>query len=247
MPDRLEAAAKTTVPDMRGAQLPLAVARATRTDFAHFITGANGDAVAAVRAARDAIYLCGPPGSGKSHLLRAAARTQPGGVLIAAESPPDTLATLLDGAERVVWLGIDDIGRLAASHANAVLLARVLDRRMADGAATLVADDRGPAELEVLPDLATRLARMALYRLQALDDDTLRVWLQQAAARRGLTLADPAADWLMQFLPRSPGAMEAALHRLDTAALAAKRSQLSLPFVRSVLGVRATPAPAQDA
>jgi DnaA family protein len=65
-------------------QLPLEISPAADPDFASFLAGANGEALARVRdlaagALREAIvYLWGEPGSGRSHLLRAAARAHAG-------------------------------------------------------------------------------------------------------------------------------------------------------------------------
>ena len=54
-------------------QLPLVLGPGTSQSFANFIGEGNEAALAAVREARDGLYLWGPAGSGKSHLLRAAA------------------------------------------------------------------------------------------------------------------------------------------------------------------------------
>lgn len=222
---------------MRGAQLPLAVARSARWDFAHFVPGANGEAIDALRGAERQIYLFGPAGCGKSHLLTACAREHAGAVLL-DERQTDALPVLLDGAERAPWLGLDDIAHLAGTRETAVALARALDARAASGRPTAVSARAPATALSLLPDLVTRLGRMTVFALAPLDDATLQNWLRDAAHRRGLTLAEPAIAFLMQRLPRNPAAMQAALHRLDTAALAAKRSQITLPFVRTVLEQR---------
>ena len=61
-------------------QLPLAISPPPEPGFDNFLAGSNAEALARVRALaqgalREAvIYLWGEPGSGRSHLLRAAAR-----------------------------------------------------------------------------------------------------------------------------------------------------------------------------
>jgi hypothetical protein len=68
-------------------QLPLEISPPAAPAFENFVAGANGEALAAVRelaagALRESIvYLWGERGSGRTHLLRAAARANPALVL----------------------------------------------------------------------------------------------------------------------------------------------------------------------
>ncbi|MGH8028841.1 MAG: hypothetical protein ACREO3_02800, partial [Arenimonas sp.] len=64
-------------------QLPLEISGRAEPGFDNFVAGANAEALARLRELasgrlREAIvYLWGEPGSGRSHLLRAAARANP--------------------------------------------------------------------------------------------------------------------------------------------------------------------------
>mgnify|MGYP001601502308 CR=1 FL=1 len=58
-------------------QIPLAIATETPRGFDNFLAGANAAVVAhlgALGPTAAPVYLWGPPGSGKSHLLQATAR-----------------------------------------------------------------------------------------------------------------------------------------------------------------------------
>src|SRR5205085_702855 len=70
-------------PEIALRQLPLEISPKPEPAFDNFLPGANAEALARVRSLaegtlREAIvYLWGEPGSGRSHLLRAAARANP--------------------------------------------------------------------------------------------------------------------------------------------------------------------------
>ncbi|MHA7835246.1 MAG: HdaA/DnaA family protein [Algiphilus sp.] len=220
-------------------QLPLAVAHRTSPTLEGFIVGDNAEALHALRHHSGLLYLSGPGSSGKSHLLRGRARELAGaryleGADIAAHS-----IALLEGADTVPWLGIDDVTALASAREAAIAFARVLDRRAAERLPTVVSAPLEVAALpDVLRDLQTRLSQGMAFRLRPPDEAALAYWLRQRANERGLELAASASDWLLRYLPRDPGHLEQALQRLDVAALAAKRHRITAPFARSVLGAR---------
>ena len=74
-------------------QLVLDLAPAAEPDFDNYVAGPNAEAVASLRsfaagATRDAVmYLWGEPGSGRTHLLRSAAKANPG--LVTADDVDD--------------------------------------------------------------------------------------------------------------------------------------------------------------
>ena len=64
-------------------QLPLAISPRQEPRFSNYLAGDNAEALASVRALAEGglpeaiVYLWGEPGSGRTHLLRAAARENP--------------------------------------------------------------------------------------------------------------------------------------------------------------------------
>lgn len=220
-------------------QLPLAVAQRTSPTLERFIVGGNAEALHALRTHPGLLYLSGPSGSGKSHLLRGRAREIAGALYLHGIDLASHAEALLDGAEMAPWLAVDDVDALARARDAGVALARALDRRNQAGKATVIAAQSEVHALpEVLRDLQTRLSQGTAFRLRPPDEDTLLQWLQQRADERGLELAEGASIWLMRNLPRDPGHLDQALQRLDVAALAAKRHRITAPFARSVLGGR---------
>jgi DnaA family protein len=199
-------------------QLPLQISQAAEPSFENFVPGENGEALARVRelaegrsssTSREAIvYLWGETGSGRSHLLRAAARAN------AALVIADDVQALDDEAQQRLFSAIN-----AARDG---------------GAAVLAAGSVAPAALELRADLRTRLAWGLVYHLRPLAEaDKLR-HLQAEARRRGLSLGDDIAAYLLARVPRDLATLTALLEALDREALTRKRP-LTLPLVREVL------------
>ena len=227
---------------MKGAQLPLAVQLRDSASFETFFAGPNAEALAALHGGRENLLLYGPPGSGKSHLLQAAARDGQ-----AAYLPLATLAAhgpaLLEGYDDAPVLCVDEIDTALTRRDWCIALLRLLDARRTRGARYIIAAPAPPEHLDIaLPDLRTRLAACAVFGLQALNDAQRAELLRQRAQARGLHMPDDVSRWLLNHLPRDTGSLLDALEQLDRAALSAKR-RLTLPLAQATL----PPAPARAA
>ena len=195
-------------------QLPLEITAAADPTFENFVPGSNAEALERVRSLaagrlREAvIYLWGEPGSGRTHLLRAAARANP------------SLATA------------DDVARLDAAGQQA-LFSAINAARDAHGA-VLAAGDAPPAQLALRDDLKSRLAWGLVYQLRPLSDADKALHLRAEAARRGLELADEVVWYLLNRLPRDLPRLNATLDLLDRYSLSRQR-HITLPLVREAL------------
>jgi DnaA-homolog protein len=224
-------------------QLPLAVRLRDFAVFATFEPGRNGAVVAAL--AGDApsgpsLWVWGPAGHGKSHLLQAACAANPSAAYLpAAELLPGGPETLTGWEDRAL-VCIDDIDRLAGERDWELAAFALFNALWERGGRLVVSATAGPAELRfALPDLQSRLAWGGVFRLEPLGDEDRMAALRRRAAHRGLELPEEAARYLLRRLPRDMRALCGWLDRLDAASLAAGK-RLSLPFVRSV--VEAAPA-----
>jgi DnaA family protein len=195
-------------------QIPLELSQPPEPSFDNYLAGANAEALARVRALaqgglREAIvYLWGEPGSGRSHLLRAAQRADPGLTLA------DDVEELDPEAQQQLFVAIN----AARDGRGAVLAAGHLP----------------PARLQLREDLRTRLAWGLVYHLKPLGDEEKKQHLRAEAARRGLDLGEEVAGYLLARLPRDLGHLGRILEVLDRQSLA-RRRPLTLPFVREVL------------
>jgi DnaA family protein len=195
-------------------QLVLNIGPAAEPDFDNYVAGPNAEAVASVRsfaalATREAVlYLWGERGSGRTHLLRAAARSNPRLVIA------DDVETLDDGAQRRLFAAIN-----AARQGEPPVLA---------------AGVRPPAQLELRADLRTRLAWGLVYQLKPLSDGEKALHLRAEAARRGLRLPDEVLAYLLTRLPRDLASLNQVLEALDRYSLETQRP-VTVPLVREAL------------
>lgn len=180
------------------------------------------------------LYLWGPAGCGKTHLLRAAAHA------------------LAEAGERCGWLDaggsahpfdegwaavlLDDVQRYDAAQQAAAFNWFVNAQSPACGAPRplLAAGDRPPADLPLREDLRTRLAWGQVHALQPLPEHARRSVLQRAARARGFELGEEVLDYVLARLPRDLGSLTALLQRLDDYALRTQRP-VTVPLVRAVL------------
>ena len=224
-------------------QLPLALRWPRRQRFEHFHPGANAAALAAVQAlAREPgapwVYLQGPAGSGKSHLLMAACQAASEAGRMVQYLPLAKLgdkAAALRGVAGSALLALDELGAIAGERAAEHALFDLYNQAKAEGTALLFAAEAAPAQLGLgLPDLRSRLGACTQFALKPLDDGERREVLKSQAATRGIELDDPVLDWLFARYARDLGALLDLLDRLDQASLAAQR-RVTVPFLRGFL------------
>lgn len=188
----------------------------------------------------DALYLVGPAGVGKTHLLlatcaaaEAAGRRAAYLPLAAAAGRLHEALHALEGADVVALDGLEII---AGRREDEVALFDAHNRARAAGVALIYAARENPDALGLgLPDLRSRLGQCTRITLTPLDDEGRREVLLQRAQRRGLALEEAALDWLLKRVGRDLGGLTALLDRLDRASLAAQR-RITIPFLRQLLG-----------
>ena len=224
-------------------QLPLGVQLRDEATFAGFEPGDNGAAVAwlqaRIGAGPERGWLWGRPESGRSHLLQASCRLAVDAGQRAIYLTPDVIRpapqAALEGLEQCALVALDDLGELAGERAVEVALFDLCNRISERGGLLLLAADAAPLSYHwTLPDLASRLAAAAVFRLRPLSDQDKMAALQRRASLRGIELPLRTAEFILGRADRSPRALFALLDTLDTASLAAQR-RLTVPFVREVL------------
>ncbi|MFO1282791.1 MAG: DnaA regulatory inactivator Hda [Burkholderiales bacterium] len=218
-------------------QLVFDLVRPRPADFENFVPGRNAEAVAALEraaggaAAESGVFLWGPPGCGRTHLLRAAAARarRTGRPVIECESPsalaetapePGTLAT------------VDDVG-FADANQQARLF--TLYNTLRERAGTLVlAADAPPARLALREDVRTRLAWGLVYEIVPLTDDEKPAALANWARSRGYALDAEVVAYLLSRGRRDMRTLVGTLEELDRRSLALKRP-ITVPLLREWL------------
>jgi len=225
-------------------QLPLTLRWPAQQRFDTFVAGANGTALALVRAAAQGeapwLFLAGPVGSGKSHLLLAACAHMSAQERSAQYLSLTALAAESAAAIRTFGgselLALDDLGAIAGNREAEHALFDLYNRCKMEKSTLLFAAVAPPALLGIgLPDLVSRLAACTQALLKPLGDASRRDAVRQRAQARGLVLDEAVLDWLFAHTPRDLGSLTALLERIDQAALAAQR-RVTVPFLRGLLG-----------
>ena len=228
----------------RAAQLALDLGLPLPATFDRFVAGANAEALDRLRAlaagdrAQRFLYLWGPHGSGRTHLLAALAEALPGRTRLLGPSAP--LSAFVAESPATVTL-IDDVQALDAVRQEAAFHLYVAAQQDA-ALAFVAAGDDAPLRLAVREDLRTRLGGALVLRLEPPGDEGKRAALAAAARERGLALAPEVLDWMLSHLPRDLTALMAALDALDRLALARKRP-ITVALARELWAARA-PLPA---
>lgn len=181
-------------------------------------------------------WLWGGTATGKTHLLQATCdMAGDRSVYIPLRMLADAGAEILDGLASRELICIDDIDAVAGDpaweRALFSLCNEVLDAERSLVVSAAMSSRECPIEL---PDLQSRLARLATFQLHALSDDERVDALQLRARHRGLDLPDETARFLLSRSRRDMASLYDLLDKLDSEALRAKR-RLTIPFVKEVL------------
>ncbi|PBS13372.1 DnaA regulatory inactivator Hda [Lysobacteraceae bacterium NML93-0792] len=193
----------------------------------------------ALAGVRRALYVAGPPGTGKTHLAigicAEAERLGRTAAYLPLRSVAGRLRDACEAAHRADVIAVDGLDCIAGDRAEEIALFDLHNRAHDAGRSVLYTASEAPDALGlVLPDLRSRLAQSVHVSLPQLDDAGRHELLRLRADRRGLQLDPATIDWLLRRVDRDVPALTALLDRLDRASLASQR-RLTVPFVRQVL------------
>jgi len=225
-------------------QLPLGVRLQDRATFDSFVAGPNTQTVARVQAMamgeRAVVWVCGPSGSGRTHLLHALCAAVPLQLRVAylpLAKLPETegIAAALESAAEVDLLCLDDLDRVIGQPAAERALFSVYRKLEERQRSLLVSASQPPAALSwTLADIGSRFAASEVFVLHPLDEAEQHEALTRRAAGRGLDLPEETARYLLRRSPRDMASLCRLLDDIDLASLSAQR-RLTVPFVRALL------------
>lgn len=200
-------------------QLLLDIQPAPAPTLENFVPGRNAEALhslylaATGRADVRFIYLWGPEGSGKSHLLHAC-------------------ATLARETELLHMVTADDVHTL--DDAAQISLFNTYNRLKENGGVLVASGEAAPMQMGLRDDLATRLSWGLAYQLHPLTDEEKAQALRAHAEERGMKLPDEVLDYCLSHLRRDLPTLMATVDALDEWSLTAKRP-VTLPLLRQML------------
>lgn len=224
-------------------QLVLPLRLADHAVFESFHASTNEPVVAALKDLAEGdtgagCWLWGSPASGKTHLLQAVCeRAGDRSVYVPLGMLDEAGPAVLEGLEQRELVCIDDIDRVASDDAWELGLFSLCNRLFDAGGRLVVSAGAAPRECRFrLPDLASRMSRLAVFQLRELREEDRVMALRLRASHRGLELPDETANYLLKRSRRDMASLYRLLDRLDLEALRAQR-RLTVPFVREVLAI----------
>lgn len=203
--------------------------------FDNFVAGINAELVGRLRALTgangfDLLYIWGPAGSGRTHLLTATA------LAAAAHRPATLLSGAEVGAELPVVPGslliVDDIDELSADAQQALFVAFNSARLI--GLSLLLSGPVPPLQLQLREDLRTRVGQTLIFEVKPLSDDEKSAALRHHALLRGMRVDDGLMHYLLRHGRRDLPSLMAVLNHLDQASLEQKRPA-TLPLLKEVM------------
>ena len=219
-------------------QLTLDLSAPVRPALSNFVVGPNVELDRAIRdfaagtLKETALYIWGPPGAGKSHLLSSvvdSAQAAGHRAMYVTCGPGRTPEVDLDGVD---VLAVDDVDRLDAS--GQVIFFNIFNTLRDSGRRLVSSGSAPPAALALRPDVLTRLGWGLVYQVHALTDDEKAHALTEYAARRSFTLTPDIADHLLNRVRRDMPTLLAVVDAIDRYSLEI-RKPVTLALVRQML------------
>jgi DnaA family protein len=218
-------------------QIPLAIGalgEGPEQRLDNFVPGPNAAALAHLAALERGavpVYLWGPAGVGKTHLLRACvARFHEHGLRSSWFDPGTPLPWQHD--EGCALMVFDRCDELDAGQQHAAFALFVEATTL--GAAVLAAARVPPVDLPLRDDLRSRLGWGHVFALQALAEPEARAALRREADRRGVFLSDEVMDYLLTRFDRDLKHLMLQIERLDRFSLSNKRA-ITVPLLKQML------------
>ena len=227
-------------------QLPLRLALPDEHSFANYLEKPGEHVIPALKLLFDAastykvLYLYGPSGVGKTHLLQAACHysEQLGQkAFFLSCKQAHVQPHILEGLEHFSLVCFDDLEAICGCAQWEEALFHCYNKVIEAGGAVLVGATAPPLQAQIsLADLRTRLGWGVVYKLKKLNDEQKVLVLQLRAKERGLMLSTQVGQYLLTHGPRDMSSLLQCLTTLDKASFVNKR-RLTVPFVKSILGL----------
>lgn len=177
------------------------------------------------------LYLYGPAGSGKTHLLHAIGRQLAGEQYQVLSCR--NLAVPISTTSNLLL--VDDLDQLPDQPELRNALWEAFNQQYSSGHTLALAGRFAPKELPTIDDhLISRLLWGLVARLDVSDDRSRQMLIAKLAQDRQIILPDDVASWLLTVLPRDVGSLVIACDALYRAALQ-RKCRITLRLARELV------------
>ncbi|GAB4300027.1 MAG: DnaA/Hda family protein [Desulfuromonadia bacterium] len=186
------------------------------------------------------LYIHGPSGSGKSHLLAATARLLGGAPLFSFREGDGASSTVVRSSlqrrfSHAPALLLDDFHLIPPDPAIHRVVWQLYNDYHTTRKPIVIAASTPPKDLSPIDDhLSSRLLWGLVARVDVSDDRSRRMIMKKLAADRNVVLPLDVIEYLLTRLPRSIPNLRAALDRIVRHAVATKR-RITVPLAREAL------------
>lgn len=227
-------------------QLSLGLELEPTVSLSNFNTAGNEDVVSHLRElltnqGEPFIYLYGPRGSGKTHLLQAicsaAMKNLDSAIYVSMRHRADYSEEMLENLENLSLVCIDDVEAIIGDSAWEQALFHLYNASFVKGTRLVIAGETVPSQLQFdLPDLTSRLAWGLSFKLKGLSDQAAIKVIQLQAKETGLQLSSEVLQFLSTRVRRDMASQKHTFEQLREASMMHKR-KITIPFVKRVLGL----------
>lgn len=171
--------------------------------------------------------VCGPSGSGKSHMA-AALKTLSNGLIIEAK---DLSENKLNDLSKNKCLIIEDIDRFKSENLLLYIYNMLTERRHK----LMITSNTPIANIDFkLPDLKSRLNSMTQINIGLPDDELLTNLIIKQFTDRGVIVEFEAINYLIKRIDRSFESIAKLVSAIDASSLE-KSKKITIPFIKKVL------------
>ena len=182
------------------------------------------------------VFVWGDEGLGKSHLLQAVCASLGSTasyipLTLVSDMPPNALLDCVEDSAAVL---IDDVQITISSEDWQEGLFHCFNRCVDTGTPLIVASRVATTGLDgLLPDLKSRLALLAGFRLPNWEMYAFESLLIQLAKHRGLILTEDVARYLTRRLRQTPTEALVAIEQIERSSLIEQRTP-TIPFLKTL-------------
>jgi DnaA family protein len=186
------------------------------------------------------IYVWGPSGSGKSHLLMAMQKFYKDVGLphlyLTSQQPDWQFADIQTGPNCCTYF-IDDVESLNNSEVNQ-LFKLLIDQKNNPEKLIFVSGSKSSPHLKIRDDISSRLSSGLNFELSFLTDAEKILALQELIKARGLNIATDIPHWLLTHFYRDLPSLISIIEAVDHYSLQTKRP-ITLPLLKELLHLTA--------